>query len=113
MIEAEVLDYIDCVPTLTSRAGVIDISTTMVEITTLTAARSLQGDDVRSKLMSDFVNLYHDLDLGFRPANFLYPWGPLPNNRRRDAAHAKMRDIHIDIISNRRESGVDLAMARK
>ncbi|KAH6893375.1 cytochrome P450 [Thelonectria olida] len=107
-IEAEVIDYIDSAPALTGRAGVTDISTTMAEITIFTAARALQGDEVRSKLTSDFAALYHDLDLGFTPANFLFPWAPLPNNRRRDVAHAKMRAVYMDIINKRREGGLDL-----
>ncbi|KAK7403070.1 Lanosterol 14-alpha-demethylase [Neonectria punicea] len=107
-IEGEVLDYINSESHLSGPSGSVDISTAMAEITILTAARALQGDEVRSKLTAEFASLYHDLDLGFTPANFLFPWAPLPNNRRRDAAHAKMRAIYMDIINDRRKSGVDV-----
>jgi sterol 14-demethylase len=76
----------------------------MAEITTYTAARTLQGPEVRSKLTSDFASLFHDLDLGFSPINFFLPWAPLPHNRKRDIAHARMREIYLSIIKARRTS---------
>ena len=76
----------------------------MAEITILTAARTLQGEEVRSKLNSSFAKLYHDLGLGFSPINFLLPWAPLPNNRKRDYAHKKMRETYMDIIKARRQT---------
>lgn len=77
----------------------------MAEITVFTAARTLQGEEVRSKLTSEFAELFHDLDLGFTPINFMLPWAPLPRNRKRDKAHARMREIYLDIIQARREAG--------
>lgn len=85
----------------------------MAEITIYTAGRTLQGDEVRSKLTSRFAELYHDLDLGFQPINFMLPWAPLPNNRRRDVAHASMREVYLDIIQARRKSGVPRAEQAK
>lgn len=75
----------------------------MAEITLFTAARTLQGEEVRSKLTSEFAELLHDLDLGFTPINFMLPWAPLPRNRKRDIAHARMRKIYLGIIQARRE----------
>jgi sterol 14-demethylase len=83
----------------------------MAEITIFTAARTLQGEEVRSKLTSEFAELFHDLDLGFTPINFMLPWAPLPNNRKRDKAHARMREIYFEIIQARREAGEDLCAA--
>ncbi|KAL2061273.1 hypothetical protein VTL71DRAFT_7546 [Oculimacula yallundae] len=74
----------------------------MATITLFTASRALQGPEVRSKLTHEFADLYDDLDRGFRPINFLAPWLPLPQNRRRDRAHAKMVGVYMDIISRRR-----------
>ncbi|KAM6515163.1 Lanosterol 14-alpha-demethylase [Fusarium solani] len=108
LIEHEVLDYIHAVPAFSGSSGTVDISNAMAEITIFTAARSLQGEEVRRKLTAEFAALYHDLDLGFKPVNFLFPWAPLPHNRKRDAAHAKMRDIYMDIINKRRAEGGDL-----
>ena len=85
----------------------------MAEITIYTAGRTLQGDEVRSKLTSSFAKLYHDLDLGFQPINFLLPWAPLPYNRRRDIAHASMRDVYLEIIQARRRSAIPEAEQAK
>jgi cytochrome P450 len=75
------------------------------EITICTAAATLQGREVREGLDKSFAGLYHDLDGGFTPLNMIAPYLPLPNNRRRDAAQAKMRSFYMDIIKKRRESG--------
>ena len=77
----------------------------MAEITLFTASRSLQGKEVREKFDSTFADLYHDLDMGFTPINFMLPWAPLPQNRRRDAAHRKMVQTYTDIIKTRRTKG--------
>jgi hypothetical protein len=53
--------------------GAVNIPEVMAEITILTAARTLQGEEVRSNLNSSFAKLYHNLDLGFSPINFLLP----------------------------------------
>lgn len=44
---------------------------------------------------------------GFSPINFLFPGLPLPRNRRRDAAHVKMRAVYLDIIEERRENNLE------
>ncbi|KAJ5225891.1 hypothetical protein N7468_007116 [Penicillium chermesinum] len=82
----------------------VDLAAAMAEITIFTAGRTLQGDEVRGKLTSEFADLYHDLDLGFQPINFMLPWAPLPHNRKRDKAHARMREIYLDIIRQRRNA---------
>lgn len=105
LIEQEVLDYIKVSPRFKGSSGTIDISATMSEITIFTAARALQGEEVRQKLTAEFAGLYHDLDMGFRPINFMLPWVPLPHNRKRDIARDTMRDIYIDIVRNRRKTG--------
>jgi sterol 14-demethylase len=103
LIEKEVLDYLGSAPAFSGRKGVANVSKAMAEITIFTAGRALQGIEVRKKLTAEFAELYHDLDLGFQPINFLVPWAPLPQNRRRDAAHAKMRTIYMDMINERRK----------
>ncbi|KAF2186034.1 cytochrome P450 14-alpha sterol demethylase [Zopfia rhizophila CBS 207.26] len=105
LIEKEVLDYIKSDSSFKGEQGTADIPSAMAEITIFTAGRALQGEEVRKKLKREFAELYHDLDMGFRPINFLMPWAPLPQNRRRDAAHAKMRAIYEDIIQTRRRAG--------
>ena len=74
----------------------------MAQITIFTASRTVQGKEVRKKLDTTFAALYHALDDGFQPINFMLPWFPLPQNRRRDIAQGKMTQIYADIIKARR-----------
>ena len=78
---------------------------TQAEITIYTASRTLQGKEVRSRFNSTFADLYHDLDMGFSPINFMLPWAPLPHNRKRDIAQRTMAQVYLDIIKSRREGG--------
>jgi sterol 14alpha-demethylase len=77
----------------------------MGEITIYTASASLQGKEVRSKFDSTFATLYRHLDDGFQPINFMAPWLPLPQNRRRDHAQQTMETLYGDIIRRRRLEG--------
>ncbi|KAF2725669.1 cytochrome P450 [Polychaeton citri CBS 116435] len=86
-----------------STSGSFNIPPTMAELTIYTASRSLQGKEVRAKFDSSFADLYHDLDMGFTPINFMLPWAPLPQNRRRDRAQKKMAETYLSIIRERRE----------
>lgn len=73
------------------------------ELTILTASRTLQGSEVRSKLDKTFAQRYNDLDGGFKPINFLFPSLPLPSYRRRDKAQQAMSKFYQDIIQRRRQ----------
>lgn len=42
--------------------------------------------------------------MGFTPINFMLPWAPLPQNRRRDYAQKKMAETYMSIIKERREA---------
>jgi sterol 14alpha-demethylase len=103
LIEEEVLQYIEKSKHFKGSSGTVNIPPAMAEITIFTAARTLQGEEVRAKLNSSFAKLYHDLDLGFSPINFMMPWAPLPRNRKRDAAQVKMREVYMNIIKARRQ----------
>jgi cytochrome P450 len=74
----------------------------MAELTIYTASRSLQGEEVRKSFDSSFAALYHDLDMGFSPINFMLSWAPLPHNRKRDSAHNKMIEFYSAIVEKRR-----------
>ncbi|KXT06234.1 hypothetical protein AC578_9148 [Pseudocercospora eumusae] len=88
-----------------STNGTVDLPPAMAELTIYTASRSLQGREVREKFDSSFADLYHDLDMGFTPINFMLPWAPLPQNRKRDRAQKKMAEVYTAIIKERREKG--------
>src|ERR1700728_412458 len=104
-MEKEVRDFLKQAPAFQSSSGIVDIPKTMAQITLFTASRSLQCQEIREKLNSTYAELYHDLDDGFTPLNFMLPWAPLPQNRRRDIAQKKMTQLYTDIIRARREKG--------
>lgn len=86
-------------------SATVQLPPVIAQLTLFTASRTLQGREVREKLDTTFAKLYHDLDDGFQPVNFMLPWAPLPQNRRRDIAQRKMSQIYADIIKTRRSKG--------
>lgn len=83
----------------------VDIFQAMSEVIILTASRTLQGKEVREGLDKSFAQLYHDLDSGFTPINFVIPNLPLPSNFKRDKAQKKMSQFYQDIVAKRRAQG--------
>ncbi|KAI4123307.1 MAG: hypothetical protein LQ338_005332 [Usnochroma carphineum] len=102
LMQDEIDDFLERTPAFKGNSGTFNLPPIMAQITLFTAARSLQGQEVREKLDTTFAKLYHDLDDGFQPINFMLPWMPLPQNRRRDKAQQKMTQIYTDIINARR-----------
>lgn len=86
-------------------SGTSKILQSQSQITIFTASRTLLGDEVRGKLNSGFADLYADLDKGFTPINFVFPYLPLPHYWRRDAAQKKISNTYKEIISQRRKEG--------
>jgi len=111
MVEDEVEKFFKTDPAFkayhTGEWGSFDVTDTLAQITILTASRTLQGAEVRSKLDKTFASLYADLDGGFTPLNFMAPNLPLPSYRRRDRANAKLSEFYIDIIKKRRATPAD------
>ncbi|KAL9603357.1 MAG: hypothetical protein Q9219_001219 [cf. Caloplaca sp. 3 TL-2023] len=105
LIVGEVTKFVNRVPSLQGEKGTANIPAVMAEMTIYTASRSLQGKEVRDKLDSTFADLYHDLDMGFSPINFMLPWAPLPHNKKRDYAQKKMAQTYTEIIKARRQAG--------
>jgi len=75
----------------------------MAQITIFTASHALQGKIIRDKFDESHADLYHDLDMGFSPINFMLHWAPLPWNNRRDYAQRTIAKIYMDTIKARRE----------
>jgi cytochrome P450 len=105
LIVKETEDFLERSSAFKGNQGTVNIPPTMAELTIYTASRSLQGKEVRERFDSTFADLYHDLDMGFSPINFMLPWAPLPHNRKRDYAQKKMTQTYMDIIQSRREAG--------
>ncbi|TPX35246.1 hypothetical protein SmJEL517_g02250 [Synchytrium microbalum] len=98
MFVEETMDYVKRWKT----EGSIDVFIAMSELTIMTASRTLMGKEIRSKLDESVAALYHDLDGGFQPINFLFEWLPLPQYYARDAAQRKLNGIFKDIVVARR-----------
>lgn len=106
LITQEVENFVKNTPIFKASSGTFNVPAVMAEITIYTASRSLQGKEVRNKFDSTFADLYHDLDMGFSPINFMLPWAPLPHNRKRDYAQHKMSQTYLEIIRARRQSSI-------
>ncbi|KAL9105896.1 MAG: hypothetical protein Q9227_009007 [Pyrenula ochraceoflavens] len=104
LIVKEVDDFVARAPAFQGQKGSCSICPAMAEITLYTASRSLQGKEVREKFDSTFAELYHHLDQGFAPINFMLPWAPLPHNRKRDFAQKKMAETYMEIIRERKRA---------
>ncbi|KAI5838942.1 cytochrome P450 [Morchella snyderi] len=110
LIVEQVEDYAKKSKFFKGPKGTVSLSAIIPELTIFTAARSLQGKEVRDALDGSFAKLFHDLDMGFTPMNFLFPWFPFPSNKRRDHAQRTMAKFYMSIIEKRRKeeaSGVD------
>jgi sterol 14-demethylase len=81
----------------------VEIFKTMSSLIILTAARTLQGKEVRQSMDSKFAERMHHLDGGFTPLNFLFPNLPLPSYKRRDKAQKEMSDFYVNIMKKRDE----------
>lgn len=107
IISDEVGSYFKRDAAFKGKSGIVDIPKKMAEITIFTASHALQGSVVRSKFDESLASLYHDLDMGFTPINFMLHWAPLPWNVKRDRAQRTIAKIYMDIIKERRARGDD------
>ena len=105
IISGEVQSYYKRDGDFKAQSGVVDIPKKMAEITIFTASHALQGSAIRNKFDESLAALYHDLDMGFTPINFMLHWAPLPWNRKRDHAQRTVAKIYMDTIQERRGAG--------
>ncbi|ROT37377.1 cytochrome P450 [Sodiomyces alkalinus F11] len=105
IISHEVTSYFKTNKDFKGKSGIVNISAKMAEITIFTASHALQGSDIRGKFDESLAALYHDLDMGFSPINFMLHWAPLPWNRRRDHAQRTVAQIYMNTIKERRAQG--------
>jgi len=109
IIAGEVQDYFKGSPDFKGQSGEVNICPKMAQITIFTASHALQGKIIRDKFDAKLAELYHDLDMGFSPINFMLHWAPLPWNNRRDHAQRTVAKIYMDTIRARREHGEEEA----
>lgn len=105
LITNEVLNYFKRNPDFQAQSGTVNIPPKMAQLTIFTASHALQGKAVRDQFDESLADLYHDLDMGFTPINFMLHWAPLPQNARRDHAQRTVAKIYTDTIKARRQSG--------
>ncbi|KAI1374143.1 cytochrome P450 [Hypoxylon crocopeplum] len=105
IIADEVSSYFKRCPDFKGKSGVVNVPKNMAEITIFTASHSLQGSEIRNKFDESLAALYHDLDMGFTPVNFMLHWAPLPWNKRRDHAQRTIAKVYMDTIKERRAVG--------
>ena len=105
IIAGEVEDFIKSSPIFKGQKGTFDVVTTLSEVTIYTASHSLQGKECRSRFDATMAGLYHDLDMGFSPINFMLHWAPLPHNRARDYAQRTVASTYMDVMAERRAAG--------
>lgn len=115
MIDEEVSQFMNTDPTFSvfqlndiNEWGAFNVYKTLAEITVLTAARTLQGKEIRDSMTKGFAALYSDLDHGFTPLHWMFENLPLPSYRKRDIAHAKMSEFYQNILRNRRAGNVNV-----
>ncbi|KAK3501251.1 cytochrome P450 51 [Neurospora crassa] len=105
IISDEVTSYLKRTADFKGKSGIVDIPPKMAQITIFTASHALQGKEIRDKFDETLADLYHDLDMGFSPINFMLHWAPLPWNNRRDYAQRTVAKIYMDTIKERRARG--------
>ncbi|RPA71787.1 lanosterol 14 alpha demethylase [Ascobolus immersus RN42] len=102
LIVEQVTNYFNSHKDFAGKSGSVSLLKVIPEITVFTASRTLQGKEVRDALDGSFADLYHDLDNGFTPVNFMFPWFPFPHNFARDRAHKKIARTYMDLVEKRR-----------
>ncbi len=105
VISDEVRSYFKRTADFKGPSGTVDICPKMAQITIFTASHALQGKEIRDQFDESLADLYHDLDMGFSPINFILHWAPLPWNNRRDHAQRTIAKIYMDNIKARRARG--------
>ncbi|KAG0530381.1 hypothetical protein BDA96_05G181200 [Sorghum bicolor] len=85
--------------------GITDLKQEMKHVLMAITARCLVGKEFREQMMGETWTLFYQLfDNGTRLTSVLFPYAPLPSNRRRDKARAKLSKILTQIVQSRRGS---------
>ncbi|VEU21845.1 DEKNAAC102863 [Brettanomyces naardenensis] len=103
LMREEILKYFASEPAFQGKNGKANVLKTQTEMTLFTASRSLMGRDLRNKLNASYAAWYSDLDKGFTPLNFAFPYLPLPSYKARDEAHRKITETYMELINKRRQ----------
>lgn len=86
-------------------SGEVQLYDELSQLTTLTAARTLLGREIREQLFGEVATLLHDLDAGMVPISVFAPYFPIAVHRQRDKARKQLKQIFDRVIQQRRTSG--------
>ncbi|KAK1683669.1 hypothetical protein QYE76_044517 [Lolium multiflorum] len=82
--------------------GVVDLKHEFEELLMLISSRCLVGKEVREKMFGQFCKLFHEIEEGVNFASFMFPYIPIPVNRRRDRARIKLTEILSEVVRSRK-----------
>ena len=68
----------------------------------LISSRCLVGKEVREKMYGQFCTNFHQIEEGVNFASFLFPYIPIPVNRRRDRARIRLTKIISEVVRSRK-----------
>jgi sterol 14-demethylase len=85
--------------------GEIDVVTEFQALVLRTSTHCLMGTEFRNKLTDEFGALYHDLECAVSAEAILDPYGAGEIFEKRDRARARLQEIVMDVIEERRAEG--------
>jgi sterol 14-demethylase len=85
--------------------GEIDVYREFQHVVLRTSTHCLMGSEFRNRLTEEFGELYHDLEQAISPAAILDPYGADEVFARRDRARARLQEIIMEVVRERREVG--------
>jgi cytochrome P450 len=86
-------------------SGEIDVLEVFQALVLRTSTHSLMGSDFRAKLTDEFGGLYHELENAVSPEAMLDPYGAGDALKRRDRARARLQELVLDEVRERRRTG--------
>lgn len=86
-------------------SGEIDVLEVFQALVLRTSTHSLMGSDFRAKLTDEFGALYHELESAVSPEAMLDPYGSGDILKRRDRARARLQELVLDEVRERRRTG--------
>ncbi|KAK1678549.1 hypothetical protein QYE76_039397 [Lolium multiflorum] len=82
--------------------GIVDLKHEFQQLLMLISSRCLVGKEVREKMFGQFCTLLHQIEEGLNLVSFLFPYIPIPVNRRRDKARIKLTGLLSEIVMSRK-----------
>ena len=82
--------------------GELDVYEEFQQLVLRTSTHCLMGTEFRNKLTSEFGELYHDLEQAISPEAILDPYGSGEIFQKRDRARARLQEIIMEVVKERR-----------